>query len=312
MVGNQKFPSDLLFVAGLVILTDIFVLIPVLNESFIRTALSLSLVVFLPGYALIAMLFPEKTGLESVERIALSIGLSAAVVPLIGLGLNFTSWGIKEVPLLISLSAFTLLLSGLAYARRERLPQDRVFEISFTSALNLMNGALGKPESKTESILKLLLVISFVVLIGTFGYVTFVPHEHEPFTEFYILGPQRMAENYTTEFVSGENGTYIVGITNKEYRTMNYTMEVRLENQSLPLPANLQNIRLAHNSTLEEPLVITPSIEGKNMKLEFLLFNETEKKMPYQDLRLWINVTNATNVVKVTNATKVINVAKGI
>lgn len=297
MAGNQKFPSDLLLVACLVILTDIFVLIPVLNGSFIRTALSLSLVIFLPGYALIAMLFPEKTGLESIERMALSIGLSVAIVPLIGLGLNFTSWGIKEVPLLTSLSAFTLLLSGLAYARRRRLPEDRVFEISFrTSALNLVN-SLGKTESKTESILKIFLVISLLVLIGTFGYVTFVPRASEPFTEFYVLGPQRMAENYTTEYVSGENGTYIIGITNNEYKTMNYTMEARLENQSLPLPANLQNIRLAHNTTLEEPLVITPSSEGKNMKLEFLLFNETEKKVPYQDLRLWINVTNATKGV---------------
>ena len=256
------------------------------------------------------MLFPEKTGLEDMERIALSIGLSIAVVPLIGLGLNFTSWGIKEVPLLTSLSVFTLLLSGLAYARRRRLPEDKLFETSFrASAFSLMNGALGKPESKTESVLKILLIISFLVLIGTFGYVTFVPHDHESeqFTEFYILGPQRMAENYTTEYVSGGSETYIIGITNNERRTMNYTMEVRLENQSLPLPANLQNIRLAHNTTLEEPLVVTPPIEGNNMKLEFLLFNETEKKTPYQDLRLWINVTNATKATiskaNVTEAT---------
>jgi uncharacterized membrane protein len=292
MAGNQKFPSDLLFVAGLVILTDIFVLIPALSESLIRTALCLPLVLFLPGYALIAMLFPEKTGLEGLERLALSIGLSVAVVPLIGLGLNFTSWGIKEVPLLISLSIFTLLLSGLAYARRKRLSEDRVFEIPFkASALNLVNEALERPESKTESTLKIFLVISFLVLIGTFGYVTFVPHEKEPFTKFYILEPQRMAENYTTEYVQGENGTYIIGIKNNEYKTMAYTMEVRLENESLPLPEKLQNIKLAHNTTLEEPLVITPSVEGKNMKLEFLLFNETEKNVSYRDLRLWINVT---------------------
>jgi uncharacterized membrane protein len=292
MAGNQKFPSDLLFVASLVIFTDIFVLIPALSESFIRTALSLPLILFLPGYALIAMLFPEKTGLEGLERIALSIGLSAAVVPLIGLGLNFTPWGIKVVPLLTSLSIFTLLLSGVAYARRKRLPEDMEFEISFrTSALNIMNEALQKPESKTEGILKIFLVISFLVLIGTFGYITFVPHESEPFTEFYILGPQRMAENYTTEYVQGESGTYIIGITNNEHKTMDYTMEVRLENKSLLLPKNLQNIRLAHNTTLEEPLVITPSIEGNDMKLEFLLFNETEKKVPYRDLRLWVNVT---------------------
>jgi len=292
MAGNQKFPSDLLLVAGLVILMDIFVLIPALSGSFVRTALSLPLILFLPGYALIAMLFPEKTGLEWLERIALSVGLSVAVVPLIGLVLNFTSWGIKEIPLLASLSVFTLLLSGLAYVRRKRLPEDKAFGISIkASALNLMNEVLGKPESKTERILRTFLAISFLVLIGTMSYVTLVPHEREPFTEFYILGPQKMAENYTTEYVQGESGTYIVGITNNEYKKMNYTMEVRLENKSLPLPKNLQNIRLVHNTTLEEPLVITPSVEGNNMKLEFLLFNETEKEVPYRDLRLWINVT---------------------
>ena len=119
MAGNQKFPSDLLLVAGLVILTDIFVLIPVLSGSFIRTALSLPLVLFLPGYALIAMLFPEKSGLEGMERIALSVAMSVAVVPLIGLALNYTPWGIKETPLLASLSVFTLLMSGVAYAKKK-------------------------------------------------------------------------------------------------------------------------------------------------------------------------------------------------
>jgi uncharacterized membrane protein len=292
MSGNQKFPSDLLFVTGLVILTDIFVLIPELNESLIRTALSLLMMLFLPGYALIAVLFPEKTGLEWLERIALSIGLSVAVVPLIGLGLNFTSWGIKEIPLLTSLSVFTFLLSGIAYAIRTRLPEDSAFEISFkTSALNLINEVMGKTESKTERTLSVLLAISFLVLIGTLGYVTFMPHEREPFTAFYILGPQRMAENYTTQYVQGQSGTYIIGVTNNEHKTMSYTMDVRLDNKSIPLPKNLQNIKLAHNTTLEEPLVITPSIEGKNMKLEFLLFNETEKKVPYRNLNLWINVT---------------------
>lgn len=311
MAGNQKFPSDLLFVAVLVILTDIFVLIPLLNESIIRTVLSLSLIIFLPGYALIAVLFPDKTGLESMERIALSIGLSVVIVSLIGFGLNFTTWGIKEVPLLTSLSIFTLLFSGLAYLRRRMLKENSAFEVSFRdSAFNLTKGIIGRPESKSEGILRIFFIISFLVLIGTFGYVTFVPHTSEPFTAFYILGPQKLAENYTTEYVSGESGTYIIGIRNNEYRTMNYKMEVKLENQSLPLPANLQNIRLDHNNTLEEPLVITPSIEGKNMKLEFLLFNDTEKNVPYQDLRLWINVTNASKA-NLSNTTTKANVVKG-
>lgn len=289
MVGNQKFPSDLLLVAGLVILTDIFVLIPVLSGSFIRTALGLPLLLFLPGYALIAMLFPEKSGLEGMERIALSIAMSASVVPLIGLALSHTSWEIKEVSLLTSFSAFTLLMLVAAYVRRRRLPADRAFEVPFRAlALSLRSG--GKPESKTEKTLGIILALFFLILIGTGAYFVLVPQEKEPFTEFYILGTNGMANNYTTEYIQGESGTYIIGITNNEYRTMNYTMEVKLENKSLPLPEKLQHIRLAHNTTLEEPLEITPPFQGKNMKLEFLLFNETEKNVPYKDLRLWINV----------------------
>jgi Predicted membrane protein len=289
MSGNQKFPSDLLLVAGLVILTDIFVLVPVLSESLIRTALGLPLLLFLPGYALIAMLFPEKSGLEGMERIALSIAMSVSVVPLIGLALGQTSWGIHEIPLLTSFSGFTLTMLVIAYIRRSRLPADKAFEVSFrTLAFNLISGA--EPRSKTEKSLRIILALFFLILIGTGAYVVLVPQEKNPYTEFYILGTNGMANNYTTQYIQGESGNYTIGIANHEYKTMNYTMEVRLENKSLPLPENLQHIKLDHNTTLEEPLKITPPFEGNNMKLEFLLFNETEKNVPYKDLHLWINV----------------------
>ncbi|HII93394.1 MAG TPA: DUF1616 domain-containing protein [Methanosarcina sp.] len=291
MAGNQKFPSDLLLVAGLVILMDIFVLIPVLSGSIIRTALGLPLILFLPGYALIAMLFPEKSGLEGMERIALSVAMSVSVVPLIGFALNYTPWGIKEMPLITSVSIFTLIVLAIAYVRRNYLPADRKFEVPFkTLTLNLLLGITGKTESKTEKNLRIILILSFLILIGTGIYVVLVPQDKETYTEFYILGTNGTANNYKTDYIQGESGTYFIGITNNEYRTMDYTMEVRLENQSLPLPENLQHIRLANNKTLVEPLEITPSVEGENMKLEFLLFNETEKNIPYKDLHLWINV----------------------
>ena len=291
MAGNQKFPSYLLLVASLVILTNIFVLVPVLNGSFIRTALGLPMLLFLPGYALIAMLFPEKSGLEGMERFALSVAMSVSIAPLIGLALNYTPWGIKEVPFLTSLSAFTLLTLVIAYIRRMHLPADSTFEVSFrVLAITLISGVMGESESNTEKKLRIILALSFLILIVTGAYVILIPQEREPFTEFYILGNNGMANNYTTEYIRGESGTYIIGITNNEHRTMDYTMEVRLENKSLPLPENLQHIRLPHNTTLEEPLEITPYVEGENMKLEFLLFNETEKNVPYKDLCLWIKV----------------------
>jgi uncharacterized membrane protein len=290
---GKKIPSDLLTVTGLVLLTDIFVLMPGLSETVLRNILGLPLVLFLPGYALIAALFPAKSDLDGIERTALSFGLSIAVVPLIGLGLNYTSWGIRLLPILISLSVFTLLMCGIAYLRREELPEAEAFEVPFREIANgLKAEILEKPEPGLDRVLTIVLVLSILLSVTTLIYVVITPKEGEHFTEFYILGPDGMADNYPTNYILGQSGQVIVGIVNHEYRSVNYTFDVRLENKSLPLPENIQHVTLAHNETWEEPLTLTPPVEGKNMKLEFLLFNDTDKEIPYRDLHLWINVNS--------------------
>ena len=55
----------------------------------------------------------------------------------------------------------------------------------------------------------------------------------------------------------------------------------------------MKHITLAHNDTWEEPVTLIPPFEGQRMKLEFLLYNETDKSTSYRDLHLWIDV-NAT------------------
>jgi len=90
------FPKDLALVILFTLLCIPFVLIPPLNETPVRIILGLHLVLFLPGYALIAALFPRKGDLDGIERIALSFGLSIAVVPLLGLALNYTLFRNKD------------------------------------------------------------------------------------------------------------------------------------------------------------------------------------------------------------------------
>jgi uncharacterized membrane protein len=63
------------------------ILLPValLNvEGTIRIILGLPFILFIPGYILIFALFPTKKtdqGIDIIERVALSFGLSIAVVP---------------------------------------------------------------------------------------------------------------------------------------------------------------------------------------------------------------------------------------
>lgn len=295
---GKKVPSDLLTVIGLVLLINIFVLMPGLSETVFRNILGLPLVLFLPGYALIAALFPAKSDLDGIERTALSFGLSIAIVPLIGLGLNYTPWGIRLLPILISLSVFTLLMCWLAYLRRTKLPEADAFVVPFREIANgLKAEILEKPEPGLDRALTIVLVLCILLSVTTLIYVVVTPKEGEHFTEFYILGPEGMADNYPTNYTLGESGEVIVGVVNHEYRPVNYTMEVKLGNKSLPLPDNIEHVTLAHNETWEEPLTLTPPVEGKNMKLEFLLFNDTDKEVPYRDLHLWINV-NSTEVAE--------------
>jgi uncharacterized membrane protein len=304
---GKRFPSDLLVVIELVILTDIFVLTPVLSETAVREFLGLPLVLFLPGYSLIAALFPAKSDLDGIERIALSFGLSIAVVPLIGLGLNYTPWGIRLVPILICLSVFTLIMCGLAYLRRAKLSETEAFVVPFReTAVSLKTDILNKPATKLDRALTVVLVLSILLSVTTLIYVIVTPKEGEHFTEFYILGPGGKADNYTTKYVLGQSGTAIVGVVNHEYRPVNYTLELRLENKSLPLPENQKYINLANNETWEEPVTFTPPFEGRNMKLEFLLFNETGGNVPYRDLHLWIdvNTTEATGTNKTLNTSR--------
>jgi uncharacterized membrane protein len=65
---------------------------------------------FMPGYALAQLLFIRKYR-DTVECISLSLGLSLAVTPLIGLLLNYSPWGIQLVSIVVSL---TILSIGFA------------------------------------------------------------------------------------------------------------------------------------------------------------------------------------------------------
>ncbi len=290
MASKTKTPTDIKVVIGLVLLANIFVLVPFLSDSPIRTILGLPLVLFLPGYALIAALFPGKDDLDGIERVALSFGLSIAVVPLIGLGLNYTQWGIRLVPILVFLTNFIIIMSFVAIYRREALG-DEAFSVDFDKlASSFKNEIITDPGSKTDRILTIVLVISILASVMTLAYVVATPKQGERFTEFYILGPERMADNYRTQLVLGESVDVIVGIVNHEYSMVNYSVVIRLDDEIIDTPQSLQNISLEHDQQWEKPVSFVPSVTGESMKLQYLLYREDNMTASYRDLHLWVNV----------------------
>jgi uncharacterized membrane protein len=270
---------DLFWVNGLgAMLVVLVVLFPI---SLLRILIGVPFVLFFPGYALVCALFPKRQDLDEVERLALSIGLSIAVVPLLGLVLNYTPFGIRLHPVLVSLFSFTLLMSFVAMYRREALSVEERFIPSFS-----VNIPHWRELSKADKALSVGL-ISCVVLSGAL-MVNFAatPRVGERFTEFYVLGPTGKVEGYPTTMTLGESGTVILGVVNHEYNEVAYTIVIRLDGETV---GTIEGIGLEHEGKWEQAVTFTPDKAGEKLKLEFLLYMNGEAE-PYRSLHLWITV----------------------
>ena len=108
----------------------------------------------------------------------------------------------------------------------------------------------------------------------------------ERFTEFYILGPNRTANEYPTNLSVGENGTVIIGVTNHENANVSYRLEVNFGSESI----HMESVELMHNETWEHPFTFTAMEEGRH-RLEFLLYRDGI----YRSLHLWVDVNAFSN-----------------
>jgi len=230
------------------------ILIVIISLTSLKTAriiLGLPFILFFPGYTLISALFPKRTSLGSIERVALSFGLSIAVVPLIGLILNYTPWGIRLYPVLIALFAFIMLMSLIAWIRRSLvLPSEQV---AMNININLSSLA---SRSKLDRILTVILIGAIITAIGTLIYVISTPKVGERFTEFYILGEEGKAEAYPKELLVGKTGYVILGIVNHEHEPVTYTAKVLIEEEE---NNSLGPITLEHQEKWEEKIGFTPT-----------------------------------------------------
>jgi len=277
--------EDLIAVALITASTIAFILFPPLASLPARIPIGLAMIYFLPGYALIAALFPSRDDLDFIERAALSIGLSITIIPITGIFLDNTPWGIRLAPVVISLCIFTLILSGLAWIRRTSLEEDRRLSINLKESIQRFKVWLEEENSsKRDRVLTIALILLLIASTLSLAYVTLTPSQGEKFTEFYILGPGGMACNYPGWVVIGENSTVIAGIANHEYRTVNYTIVVSLNNTTLAK----RDIKLDHNQVWKSPVTYELKIRPREEKrINLTLYEDSNLTTAYRQLHIW-------------------------
>jgi len=317
-ISFNKYPVDIIICIlwNLTLLPTVF-----LNETnVIWIILGIPSLFFIPGYLILYVIFPSKKtdkNLGIVERIAVSIGLSLAIISFIGILFNYTPWGLHIAPLLtISLILFSTGVGLIAVYRWSKIDPDERFTIT-------LDFPWRKTNTKSEKLLTIILTILILITSLLFIYSITTPKPEEHFTEFYVLGSNYKTQGYPLNINAGEKTNIIIGINNHEHQTIEYTIEIWLINQSTndnktnisqmifidKITATLKNINIDKEKQWEPQWSYNYSLilnQTGSFKLVFLLFTSPTtsyiKEMDYKEqaeqilssaykeLYLWINV----------------------
>jgi uncharacterized membrane protein len=322
-VSFTRFPVDLVLC-----LVGSAILVPLALfdlENPVRLILGVPFMLFIPGYVLVSALFPfikQQGNVSLSERIGLSLVASVAIVPLLGLALNYSPLGIRLQPMLLLVSVFIFGVGSVALYRWYVTSPDKRFILTF-------NGSLPIFRNKFDKIITMVLGIFIVTAIVLTVYVIVVPKVGEKFTEFYVLDSNGSAYQYPQNLSIGENVSVILGISNHEYQDITYTVQAWLVNQTTFYDTSEQKnetiinhmwlmyenrVKLNHTSVDLDPQgpqwenTTTFSVNHKGFfKLVFLLFTTPTGhyvldedyreradeliKGAYRELHLWVTIT---------------------
>lgn len=177
------------------------------TAGWVWALVALPLVVWLPGFALVAIAYGDSWRPDPWMAAALSVGLSLAAAVIVGVLLDMIPWGLRRESWVIVLGGLTLVALVLAWRRGARLVWPAALDgarIRWAQGL-LLAATLG--------------VTAAAIAVGIWGQET--QRERTTFTQFWMLPTAGLADSNDGD--DGEDGAdIVVGIRNHEDETVTY------------------------------------------------------------------------------------------
>lgn len=276
-------------------LTVLVIALPVVRETPLRTVVAGPYLLFVPGYALVAVLFPSKGELSLFKRGVFSIGASIVVTLLWGIVLAGTPWGLTQVTLL-SEGILAITLSLVAEYRRrlvnKEYQQEQTDEkrteiglqssrqhsptdpfASVTAALrqawddrNMIGGG--------NRVLQAAIVVAVLASVGATAYAIGTPLPSERYTELSVVGPNGTVEGIPSNASAGDTVTLTAGIDNHEQRSMTYGVQVQSETAGGEELLRTTNISIAPGNSQTWPIELQVPTNTSSVTFDLLLFGE--------------------------------------
>ncbi len=300
--------------AGFVILVGASMSVLYVDSVVVRAVFGIPLLVFLPGYALLLVLFPYSSaetrvsrpslatsnrnlaGVTFVERIVLSFGTSLALVPLFGvLYLSIVpDGGAVSVVTLLAVGVGVGLLLGVY--RRLQLPKPERY--SFPTKV--------WPATGTNRALNVALAVVVVLSVVGLGAALAVPNYGETYTNLSLVTQQSngefVASGYPDTLSAGNSEIYAT-VTNHEREVTRYTLVVQLQrvetssgSASVVEYEELARVssEVAPGETWSTNPELSPEMTGSDLRLVYLLYegdapDNADTESAYQSTFVWVD-----------------------
>jgi hypothetical protein len=254
---KTRFHFDL-FVTVLLALGCVGSILAGIDAAWVRTIAAL-LMLFLPGYALRAALFPKRM-LDSAEQLLISLASSVIVTILTGMTIYLIGWAMDASTWVTSLAVITLATCAVAFLRRRSPTEEAVAP----SALRLKWG---------QAVLVLLAV---VLALGALDLASTPLNNPANIQGYTVLWVQPVVKN-SPQYVH-------LGVISNQFTAADYRLQVMLNKKVVYV---WPDIRLAPGQRWDAMYTVPASTTGSS-QVSAYLYKLDQPQSVYREVSLQI------------------------
>ena len=313
---SGRLPGDLVALIGFVLLALVVLVVWNVESALVRAPFAAPLLLFAPGYAVVSFVLPRRNDVDdrvsggrvaarigTIERFALSVGLSFAVLPFLGLVIASVGSFSPETVVVV-VAGFVITFGSLAAVRRQLIAPTERYRLRGIDGLDRVRSALALGDSPLLAAVNLALLVSVLLALATGGFALIAPQDGEQFTDLRLLmeddSGDLVAAEYPESIEPGENESITVAIENREGQETNYTLFVqqqRVEDGSVVERDTLavSQYSVDDGETTVDEVTIEPTASGE-LRFAFLLYEDGSvpelqtTENAYRSGHLWIDV----------------------
>lgn len=297
-------PADLLAVVLYAVVVDLLFVFEVVGTNVARIVVGLPLLFVLPGYVLVAFLFPADrtapSGIDGTTRAILSVGASLALLAVFGIAIDLSSYGFDPRTVVLTVSTAVIVGAVVATGWRLRTPPERRFTVEPTVyADRFRNWLIGG--RRVDTVINVALAVSVLIAALAVGYAVAVPGPSDEYTQFYAVTDDD-GEPSASEYLADDEPVTL-GIENREGGSETYT--VLVVHQQLAIDGNESSVEdqreldrlsptVASGETWTDEYAVEVDGNDTDERVAFLLYrgdpaDEPSAENADRSLHLWFD-----------------------